>query len=124
MNITYNPKDVEYYESVDDLLADDQMLEVDVYVQGFKGKVRIRALTFGQMEAINKRALINGELDRVEFTLATLQEGIVRPRVTASSARKLLDYHGEVVRELSDQIWQLGRITKATFEAYLDAVSK
>lgn len=114
----------EYYENVDDLLTDDSMLEVDLTIKGLKKRLRIRALSFAQMEKINQLSQKNGEMDNSEFTIHTIVEGLIRPKMNAAQAKKLLDANGEVVRELAENIWTLGKISKDAFEKYLETLEK
>lgn len=114
----------EYYEDVDDFLKDDPTLEVDIKAKGMKKRLRIRALTFAQMERISKSSLVDGKVDNVEFVLNTLVEGIVRPKFNTATARRLLDAHGETVKEIADSIWQLGRISRGAFEEYIKALQE
>ena len=111
----------EYYDSVDDLLQDDSLLEVDLTIRGLKKRVRIRALTFIQMEKINQQSSKNGEVDNIEFTVNTITEGLVRPKLNQAQARKLMEANGEVVRELAENIWTLGKVSKDVFDKYVEA---
>ena len=114
----------EYYDNVDDLLQDDSMLEVDLTIKGLKKRLRIRALSFAQMEKINQLSQKNGEMDNTEFTVNTIVEGLIRPKMNSAQAKKLLDANGEVVRELAENIWTLGKISKDAFEKYLETLEK
>jgi hypothetical protein len=114
----------EYYESVDDLLRDDSILEVDITIKGLSKRVRIRALSFLQMEKINQQSSKNGEIDNIEFTVNTLAEGLVRPKMNPAQARKLLEANGEVVREVAENIWTLGKISKDMFDKYIETLQK
>lgn len=124
MHVVHNPENTEYYKDVKEFLAEDARIELDIQIIGLKGKMRIAALTFAQMEKINKRSMIDGKLDGMQFAFNTILEGMVRPRFNSENVQDLADYSGEVVRTLSDQIWQLGRLTKTTFEAYLSATEE
>ncbi len=114
----------EYYDNVDDLLKDDSILEVDITIKGLKKRVRIRALSFLQMEKINQQSSKNGEVDNIEFTVNTLAEGLVRPKMNTVQARKLLEANGEVVREIAENIWTLGKISKDMFDKYIETLQK
>jgi hypothetical protein len=114
----------DYYEDVDDFLKDDQTIEVDVQLQGMNKRLRIRALSFAQMEKINKLSQKDGVTDNGEFVLNTLIEGIVRPKFNSAQAKKLLDAHGETVKELAEHIWKLGRINKRTFDEYIKTLQE
>jgi hypothetical protein len=114
----------EYYDNVDDLLKDDSILEVDITIKGLKKRVRIRALSFLQMEKINQQSSKNGEVDNIEFTVNTLAEGLVRPKMNTAQARKLLEANGEVVREIAENIWTLGKISKDMFDKYIETLQK
>lgn len=114
----------EYYEDIDDFLKDDPTLEVDVKATGMRKRLRIRALTFAQMERINKASIVDNKVDNIEFVLNTLVEGIVRPKLNTAQARRLLDAHGETVKEIADSIWQLGRVSRGAFEQYVKALQE
>lgn len=129
------PEDnVEYYNSIDELLAEEDIVETDVKIIGWKGKLRIRALTFGQMEKINQQATAKkdddtkgikaGELDSTEFVFWTLVEGVVRPKMNITMARKFIDNNGTFVKELSDEIWNIGRLSKRLFDAYVQETKR
>lgn len=125
--IAYDPEGLEYYTTAADFLKEEDIVEVDVSVVGLEGKFRIRALTFAQMEKINQGATIKGNLDSLEFTYLTILEGIVRPKFNREQVRQIGEKNGEIIRELSQSIWDLGRMTPKTFEAYiemLDATNK
>lgn len=115
----------EYYNDIDDLLKDDPTIEVDIQGRGMKKRIRIRALSFSQMEKIAKLATDSeGKVDNVEFVLQTLCEGIVRPKFNSAQAKKLMDAHGETVKEIAENIWQLGRISKEAFDEYIKALQE
>lgn len=114
----------EYYDSVDDLLSDDTLLEVDLAIKGLKKRIRIRALSYSQMEKVNSQSQKNGEIDATEFTINTIVEGVIRPRMNSAQARKILDANGEVVRELAENIWTLGKISKDSFDKYVETLQK
>jgi hypothetical protein len=112
----------DYYDSVDDLLSDDTLLEVDLTIKGLKKRLRIRALSYSQMEKINSLSQKNGETDTTEFTVNTIVEGVIRPKMNSAQAKKLLDANGEVVRELAENIWTLGKISKDAFDKYVETL--
>lgn len=114
----------DYYTDVDDLLKDDQTIETDVQAKGMGKRLRIRALSFAQMEKINKLSTVDGKIDNSEFVINTIIEGVVRPKFNSAQAKRLLDAHGETVKEIAENIWQLGRISKTTFEDYLKTVQE
>jgi len=128
------PENIEYYNDAEELLAETDIVETDVRIVGWVGKFRIRALTFGQMEKINRMAIVKqadeklgkvvGELDNEELVYWTIKEGVVRPHFTITQARKLADNNGEFVRMLSDEIWNLGRISKRAWDAYINEQKK
>jgi|PlaIllAssembly_1097288.scaffolds.fasta_scaffold437695_2 hypothetical protein len=112
----------DYYEDVDDFLKEDQTIEVDIKAKGMSKRIRIRALSFAQMEKINKLSTVEGKTDNSEFVINTIIEGVVRPKFNSAQAKRLLDAHGETVKEIAENIWQLGRISKSTFEEYIKTV--
>ena len=114
----------EYYDNVDDLLRDDSLLEVDLTIRGLQKRVRIRALSFAQMEKINQQSQKGGEVDNTEFTVNTISEGLVRPKMNTVQALNMLDANGEVVGELAENIWNLGKIGKDVFDKYVETLQK
>ena len=113
-----------YYDDVDDFLKDDQTIEVDISAKGMSKRIRIRSLSFAQMEKVNKLSQVDGKLDNSEFVINTIMEGVVRPKFNSAQAKRLLDAHGETVKEIAENIWQLGRISKKTFDEYLKTVQE
>lgn len=120
MTIRNYAPDIEYYTSASDFLGEEDVIEIDVHVYGLQGKFRIRALTFEQMTRLTQKATTkDGTLDSGLFTIHTWLEGVVRPKFNEEQAFKLYQKNGEIVKEVSDAIWGLGRVSKTTFDAYL-----
>jgi hypothetical protein len=121
--------EIEYFNNAQEIAQEQDRIELDVHPLGWSKKLRIRALSFEQMEKINKMAayietnkkenIVAGELNHSEWVYWTLKEGIVRPMMTISQARMLADNNGEFVRELADEIWNLGRISQRMWDAYI-----
>lgn len=121
--------DGDYYDSADELIAEDDIIETDVKIAGWNKKFRVRALTFKQMEIINRNAtakkddeekgITAGELINEEWVYWTLVYGIVRPVFKIEKARRLGDSNGEFVKALADEIWNLGRVSKPLWNAYI-----
>jgi hypothetical protein len=122
--IDHNPKEVEYYDNVDQVIEEDDLVEVDIKIIGWKRKFRIRALTFEQMEDINLSSIDEktGKLDPKLFVYMTITAGVVRPRIKLEQAKKLASNNGENVRALSDEIWNIGRVSKEVFDNYINAL--
>lgn len=123
------PDNVDYYDDAEELLGESDIVETDIRIIGWSKKFRIRALNFGQMEKINRMATVKqadeklgkavGDLDNAEFVYWTIKEGVTRPHFTITQARQLCDNNGEFVRQLSDEIWNLGRISKKAWDTYI-----
>jgi hypothetical protein len=114
------PDDVEYYDNADQLLTEDDIIETDVRILGWKRKFRIRALTFGQMDKINNAATDkDGVLKQDLFVYWTIVEGVVRPKFKIDQAMRLKANNGALVQELSDNIWQMGRISKDAWDSFI-----
>lgn len=131
MAINRTPKeDVPYFDSANEVAREDDRVELDIHIVGWGKKMRIRALSFDQMEKINKMATITetdkkqgkvaGTIDHAEWVYWTIKEGVVIPHFTIAQARELADNNGEFVRQLADEIWELGRISKRMWDAYLE----
>lgn len=122
MPVNLTPEDaIDYFESAKEVSLEDDRIETDIHISGWAKKMRIRALSFAQMELINKKATHKetGNLDHAEWVYNTIQQGVVRPLFTYNSARELADNNGAFVRELADEIWNLGRISKRMWDAYI-----
>lgn len=125
-------EDIAYYDSADDLLAEDDIIETDVRILGWTKKFRIRALSFGQMGRINKNATIRetnkdtgveiGDIDNDLWTYWTIVEGVTRPRIKIEQAKKLADSNGEFVKALADEIWNIGRVSKKVWDDYIEEI--
>ena len=121
MAVNLTPKDeVDYFDNAKEITLEDDRIETDIHVSGWGKKLRIRALSFAQMESINKKSTTkDGELDHAEWVYMTIKEGVVRPLFTYAAAKELCDNNGEFVRELADEIWNLGRISKKMWNAFI-----
>lgn len=113
---------LEYYNSPAELLEEDDIIETDVKVLGWNKKFRIRALTYGQMNTINKNATDSetGNLKQDEWVYWTIVEGVIRPKFKIDQARRLASNNGEFVKNLADEIWELGRISKKVWDAFIE----
>lgn len=115
----------DYYEDINEFLKDDPTIETDITILGMNKRLRIRALSFAQMERINKLATNSeGVIDNTEFVLHTIVEGVVRPKLNYAQAQTLTTAHGETVKTLAENIWQIGKISKNTFQQYLQSVQE
>lgn len=122
MTVNLTPKDeIEYFDNAQNVSLEDDRIETDVHIQGWSRKLRVRALSFGQMESINKKSTDpkTGKLDHAEWAYNTIKEGVTRPLFTYNAAKELCDNNGEFVRELADEIWELGRISKRMWDTYI-----
>jgi len=124
------PENDEYYENADDLLQEDDIIEADVRIIGWKKKFRIRALTFEQMGRINKKSLVTDkdtqktEVDDTLFAYWTVVEGVMRPKFTFIKAQGLGEKNGEFVKELADEIWSIGRVSKTVWDSYISSIKQ
>jgi hypothetical protein len=122
MSVNLTPKeDIDYFDSAQQVTLEDDRIETDIHIGGWNKKLRIRALSFAQMELINKKStdVKTGTLDHAEWVYNTIKEGVVRPLFKYNDAKELSDNNGEFVRELADEIWNLGRISKRMWDAYI-----
>lgn len=111
----------EYYNSPTELLAEDDLVETDIKVGGWKKHFRIRALTFEQMDDINMKALDpkTNTLRQKEWVYWTIVHGVVRPAFKIEQARMLGASNGEFVKELADNIWEIGRLDKTVWDNFI-----
>lgn len=113
----------DYYDDVNEFLKDDPTIETDITIIGMQKRLRIRALSFAQMERINKLSTnSDGVIDNTNFVLHTIVEGVVRPKMNYAQAQSLANAHGETVKTLAENIWQIGKISKGTFQQYIQSV--
>lgn len=114
--------DIQYFAHPAEVIEQDDVIEADVRVLGWDKKFRIRALTFGQMDNINKQATDpeTGNLKHDEWAYWTIVEGVVRPKFKIEQARRLSASNGENVKQLADQIWELGRLSKKLWDKFID----
>lgn len=120
INKSTDIKDLDYYNSINELLEEDDILELDIHILGWEKKFRVRGLSFGQIEKINKAVTDeDGNIDSELFIYHTLIEGVVRPKMNLTLAKKLADKNGSYVRQLSDEIWNIGRISRKQWDAYI-----
>lgn len=120
MSANFFPEEIEYYIAAEELLAESDLTETDCHITGWSKKFRIRALSFGSMDEINQNAIDDkGNLIEAEHICWTIVKGVVRPAFTIDQARRLKDKNGDHVKELSDQIWAIGRLNKAVFDNFM-----
>lgn len=128
--IQHHTASVDYYNAIEDFLAESDLVETDVYIQGLNGKFRISALTFGQQEEINQKCLRKiddsdkTELNHQEWVLWTLVHGVVRPKLNYTQAKQFISKNGQIVNALADEIWNIGRIPKKTFDEYISKLKE
>ena len=128
--IQHHTASVDYYNAIEDFLAESDLVETDVYIQGLNGKFRISALTFGQQEEINQKSLRKvddsdkTELNHQEWVLWTLVHGVVRPKLNYTQAKQFISKNGQIVNALADEIWNIGRIPKKTFDEYISKLKE
>jgi hypothetical protein len=119
--IDRTPKgEIEYFTTAKEIALEDDRIELDIHVIGWSKKFRIRALSFGQMERITRNSRDDkGELDNELWSYWTLVEGVVLPNIRIADAKELADNNGAFIRELVDEIWQLGRISRKQWDDYI-----
>lgn len=121
MSVNRIPKeDIEYFDSGKEITLEEDRVETDIHIIGWGKKMRIRALSFAQMELINKKSTDEkGDMDHEQWVYWTIKEGVVRPMMTIAQARDLSENNGSFVRDLANEIWELGRISKKMWDAYI-----
>jgi len=131
--IQHHTTSIDYYNAIEDFLAESDLVETDVHIQGLNGKFRISALTFGQQEEINQKSLrkvedkdneAKTEINHQEWVIWTLVHGIVRPKVNYTQAKQLLSKNGQIINALADEIWNIGRIPKKAFDEYIEKLKE
>lgn len=117
---------LEYYGSAKEIALEDDRIDTDIHIVGWERKMRIRALSFAQMEKINKNARNkdDGKIDQEQWTYWTIKEGVIMPGFTIASAQELAENNGHFVRELAENIWELGRISQKQWNEFIEAQTK
>lgn len=119
--IITDPKDVEFFDNAKEITLEDDRLTLDIQVIGWSKKFKIRALSFGQMEDINRKARDDkGEMDQELWSYWTLVHGVVIPMMRINEAKALADNNGAFVRELCNEIWQMGRVSRKQWDSYVE----
>lgn len=113
--------------SVDDILAAEDIEEKWIDVpewpkNGKPGRVKIRPLNLRQLSAVARRASRKNpagqdEIDRELMVVFTLLEGMVMPKLTAESAKKLSLKSAGAVSRIAAAINALGVTPEAIDEA-------
>lgn len=124
--VDHYAKEVEYFNTIEELLTETDIVETDVHIPGWSKKFRIRGLDFGQQEDINEKATNKetGELIHKEWVLWTIVHGVVRPRMTYPQAKMLITKNGQFINALADEIWNIGRISKVAFDDYIRKITE
>lgn len=124
------PEETPYYDNADELLQEDDIIETDIRIAGWEKKFRVRALTFEQMIRINQKATVVDKetqistTDEALFVYWTIIEGVTRPKFTLNKAERLAEKNGEFVKELSDEIWAIGRVSKTVWNSYVAKINE
>jgi hypothetical protein len=109
------------YASAGDLIALDDLAELDVvvkrwHVSGRPLKLRVRALDLDQQEQIDIEATVKhpvtGEWVRSEaaYSAATLREGVIVPKLDNAKAQQLRKRNPTIIKELVSLIWTLSAL--------------
>lgn len=112
----------EYFNSAQDLLREDDRIETDITVPGWSKPLRIRALSFTAREKINQASTTPEGRDFSKYIVHTFVHGVVRPHFTLSDGDELLEHNADILEEVAEYIWQLGRLDKKIFDDYIAAL--
>ena len=97
--------------TAEQMLAAKDFREEVVAVPEWGGEVKVRTLSMGARYAINDRALKvvgnDRRLDNRIFAAATLEHGLVEPRLDAKQAEALMDKSPEPVERIIAAIWRI-----------------
>lgn len=82
--------------------------ETLVQVPEWGGEVKVRTLSMGARYEMNKRAVKDGKVDNAIFTSATLEFGVVEPKLTRDQAEKIVAERADApIQRIVDEIWRL-----------------
>lgn len=85
--------------------------EAVVAVPEWGGEVRVRTLSMGARYEINTRSVSNGKMDNAKFAAATIEFGVVEPKLTKEQAEKIVAERAhDPINRLIGRIWELSGI--------------
>lgn len=117
------------YASVGDLLQVDDLMEIDLTIPRWRLKVRVKALSLEQQALINQAALVKNaktglwETSDPLFYTATLEHGIIAPRLSKEQARGMQAHNPTIIRALGDLIWLLSALDVTDVEKAAHALA-
>lgn len=82
-------RDEDGYVTVDGVLAAHDLVEEDIAVPEWGGKVRIRSLTVEQQDEYRTKATVNDEVDQKLASGYLFLTSVIRPRFTADRLEQL-----------------------------------
>jgi hypothetical protein len=111
------------YESGEELLREPDHIQVAIKVRGWwRRSILIHTLTVPERERILHEAGVGSERNWQTFYEATIREAIIIPHLTSGQVRELVTEHnGEVICELVEYIWQLGRVDPHLWRDYIES---
>ena len=117
---------VTYFSSANEILSADDRVQTDVHFEGWGDKsMRIQALSFDDMEYINNMSTNpDGDIDSKLYHYHTIIRGVIIPKFNLEQVKQLDEKNGYLVRELVQNIWQLGRISKKAWDSYINALNE
>jgi hypothetical protein len=115
-----------YFSSASEILSTDDRVQTDIHFEGWGEKsMRIQALSFDDMEYINNMATnAEGNIDSKLYHYYTIIRGVIIPKFNLEQVKQLDEKNGYLVRELVQSIWQLGRVSKKAWDAYINALNE
>jgi len=117
------------YTSVESLLGQDDLPEVDITIPRWGAKLRLKALDLEQQLAIQYAALRKNnktgqwERNQVEFCAQTWHIACRVPTLDLAQARLLAKKNPIIITEVTDLIWALAAFTPDALEAAAHALA-
>lgn len=101
--------------TLEGILKAKDVIEKEIDVPEWEGKVKVRTLSLSGRYAINEYAMINDgklkKVDPIRFAAATLTHGLIEPKVTFEEALKIAEKNAEVVESILGAIWEVSGLT-------------
>jgi hypothetical protein len=118
--------DPDYFTNLDEIIRVDDRIETDVVIPAWGGKaIRIRALSFQDMEWINRESTQeDGKLNHLSWVFNTIHKGVIRPLINAHQAKQLGEKNGAALNELAENIWEISRVSKKVFDEYIQKLQE
>jgi len=98
--------------SIEEILALPDLEEKEVYVDDWKGIVKVRGLTKAAQQRLRQQATVNGETDPDKLEILLLAECMAEPKITIEQAEQLKEKSAAAIDCILREIVGLARLTE------------